>query len=158
MELLIGISAQGRLIPWGQHQSHMTRTAVICVCGKTPSNQTAFITNRLSVACTVGAQLWDWEESWKEVELALYNVPNVFSFMFSFFHCCNSYKTSKQQQHRLRPGWTNCNCICCDQYHCQYLTATKYKIMIYWWYAVFLFFSCTCICNIFTDWLFMVEN
>lgn len=34
MELLIGIPAQGRQALKGRHQSHMTRTDVISVCGK----------------------------------------------------------------------------------------------------------------------------
>lgn len=49
MELLIGIPARGRWAPWGRHQSHMTRTAVICVCGKTPSTKHCLYYQQISL-------------------------------------------------------------------------------------------------------------
>lgn len=65
-ELLIGIAAQGRRALWGWHQSHMTRTAVICVCGKTPSTKHCLYYQQiylLELSSEAGRKYW------KEVEL-----------------------------------------------------------------------------------------
>lgn len=61
MELLIGIPAQGRRAPWGWHQSHMTRTAVICV----REDAILQILPLLPTDFSAGAQPWGWKEKLK---------------------------------------------------------------------------------------------
>lgn len=101
MELLIGIAAQGRRALWGCHQSHMTRTAVICVCGKTPLPL-------LPTDFSAGAQLWGWEEmlkgGWTGFPLVLEFFLNRFCFMIWFLSDAMVWFSTQIRSRRMDLG------------------------------------------------------
>lgn len=61
-EHLIGIPAQEHQAPWGRHQSQKMRTAVITVCGKTPSTKHSL----LGTDSSAGAHGVDTMPGWEE--------------------------------------------------------------------------------------------
>lgn len=83
-ELLIGIAAQGRRALWDWHQSHMTRAAVICVCGKTPSTKHCLYYQQISLlelSSEAGRKYWkEFEPGFVECWSSFW----IYFFMFWF--------------------------------------------------------------------------